>query len=590
MRRPRLNNALKRFFLATVCGVWLAACSTVAPTPVNPVPTGVTSEEGAVAPQPAKPSREMRIERDTLLDILSAEIAARRMLGDAATAHMIAAVKRQPSPELAERAARMAHYFNNHPALELATATWQDLAPTASEPRYLRAIALTKQGHLNAAFLLMESLLQQGEETNFTAIVSVINQHPSERLAVQATVTRMRLQHPDNIQLIVSDAILADAANDAVTALEYSQQALGVNPDNYAAMHIKARSLQILGREDEAIETLVAALELYPETITMRMHLARMLTRRDLQAASEQFEALVKLAPKDASFRLSLALSLKETGKIEAATQHFNTLLDMGEFTDEANYYLAQIYAQTTPELAAGFCLDVQRRSQYFMPALALFIDIKSNQGQLLSALDSLQKLWLPEDEHSASIALMAAQQLTDIGLGSEAEHLLHRAILQLQDKVDIRYTLSILLQKRGAYAEAQQLLEQNIAQQPDHAASLNALGYLLAERGHDLQRAESLINQAIAIRPNDAAIIDSLGWVMHKQGQSEKAATVLTKAHKMLADPEIASHLIEVLWQLNRRIEAQDIIRDSLHQFPDSPELNHTLERLNIPHHPVSE
>lgn len=590
MRLPRLNTVIKRSCFALACGAWLAACSTIEHKPANPSPVATTTPEKSAETTSKTAKNHTRIERDTLLDILSGEIAARRMLGEEATQHMMAAVKRQPTAQLAERAARMAHYFNHHQALEVATETWQRFAPDAGEPRYLRAVALTKQGRLNEAFLLMETLLQQGEDTNFTAIVSVINQYPQEREAVQDTVTRMRLQHPSNAQLIVCDAILADANNDAATALEFSQLALGLAPDNYAAMHIKARSLQILGREDEAIATLRAALELYPETITMRIHLARMLTRRDLVAASEQFEALVRLAPEDASFRLSLALSLKETGKLEAAKQQFNTLLDMGKFTDEANYYLAQIYTETAPELAEGFCLDVRRQSQYFMPALALFIDIKSTQGQLLSALDKLQNLWLPEDEHSASIALMAAQQLNNIGLNSEAEHLLQRAIQQLQDRIDLRYTLSMLLQSRHQIAEAQHLLEQNISEQPDHAASLNALGYLLAERGHELQRAETLINQAIALRPNDAAIIDSLGWVMHKQGQSEKAATVLSKAHKMLSDPEIASHLIEVLWQLNRRVEAQDILRDTLNQFPNSPKLNNTLERLNIPHPSASE
>lgn len=582
-RRHPLHKPVLRFAYTAVCCGILGACSSTALQPSQELESTATVALEKPAPE-ARPTT--RIERDTLFDILSGEIAARRMLGEEANRHMQAAVLRQPDEALAARSARIAHYFKDDVALDNASEVWREFAPDASEPLYLRAVTYTRQGRLSEAFDLMEQLLDMGADTNFTAIVSVVSQYPEHGPYLSEGVKRLRQGHPDNVHLVLSDAILADASGQSEQALTFSEQALALAPDSYAALHIKARALQILERHQEAIDTLLTALDIYPETTNMRLHLARMLTTRDLAAASEQFAILVDQSPHDANVRLSLALSLKELGRLDEATEQFNTLLDMGKFSDESNYYLAQIYRDSAPQLAEGFSLDISRQSHYFMPGLSLYLELMGERGQLLSAIEVLQTRWLPEDDRSPRIALLAAQRLSQIGMSSEAQHVLMRAAEQLQERTEIRYTLALLLQESGDLDGAQATLEANIEEHPEHAASLNALGYLLAERGNQLNRAESLIARAIELRPDDAAIIDSMGWVLFKQGQHESAARYLARAHQLLADPEIAAHLVEVLWRLNRHIEAGDIMRDALQRFPDSPLLNDTVERLDMPQH----
>jgi uncharacterized protein HemY len=56
-----------------------------------------------------------------------------------------------------------------------------------------------------------------------------------------------------------------------------------------------------------------------------------------------------------------------------------------------------------------------------------------------------------------------------------------------------------------------------------------------------------------------------------------------LGKAHQLLADPEIASHLVEVLWHLNRHIEASDILQDALQRFPENKMLQDTQQRIEF-------
>ena len=580
MTRPISTfQTLTRFMYTVLCCGILAACAS-APMSVQ-TPSSIA--ESPPAPTATELSPETRIDRQTLFEILSGEIAARRMLGQQASQYMTAAMQRQPDQELAIRSARIAHFFNDDEALDLASKMWRDFDNKASEPLYLQAVTYTRQGRLSEAFDLMEQLLNMGADTNFTAIVSAVSQYPEHGPYLHSAVKRLRQHHPQNLHLALSDAILADASGQSEQALKSSQEALEIAPDSYAAFHLKARSLQILERQQEAIDTLLTALELYPETTKMRLHLARMLTSIDLKEASEQFAILVEQAPQDANYRLSLALSLKESDQIDAAIEQFNTLLDLGEYSDEANYYLALIYRDKAPQIAGDFCLDIGRSSPYFMPGIALFLEVNAQNGYLMSAIERLQTLWHPEDERSANIALLTAQHLVKIGMANEAQHLLERAIEQLKQRVEMRYTLALMLQQQGELENAQALLETNILEQPQHAASLNALGYLLAEKGLQLSRAETLISRAIELRPNDPAIIDSMGWVLFKQGKHESAAQYLGKAHQLLADPEIASHLVEVLWHLNRHIEASDILQDALQRFPENKMLQDTQQRIEF-------
>ncbi len=57
---------------------------------------------------------------------------------------------------------------------------------------------------------------------------------------------------------------------------------------------------------------------------------------------------------------------------------------------------------------------------------------------------------------------------------------------------------------------------------QPDVAfqRALNALAYLLAEDGQELDLALALISRALAQVPDDPSYLDTLGWVQYRRGR----------------------------------------------------------------------
>ena len=82
------------------------------------------------------------------------------------------------------------------------------------------------------------------------------------------------------------------------------------------------------------------------------------------------------------------------------------------------------------------------------------------------------------------------------------------------------RYYLSNVYSSLGdikkAEGELLKVLEANPPPSPQLLASANNdLGYLWADEGKNLDRAESMIRNAVRFEPNNAAYLDSLGWVL---------------------------------------------------------------------------
>ncbi|MFO8141977.1 MAG: tetratricopeptide repeat protein, partial [Marinobacter sp.] len=119
------------------------------------------------------------------------------------------------------------------------------------------------------------------------------------------------------------------------------------------------------------------------------------------------------------------------------------------------------------------------------------------------------------------------------------------------------------------------------LAQQPDNAVALNALGYILTIRTERFEEAQRYIEQALALDPGNPAILDSMGWVRFRQGDTESALTYLAQAWAAQPDPEVAAHYGEALWVSGNEEQARIIWEQGLEQAPEHDILRETIERL---------
>jgi len=157
----------------------------------------------------------------------------------------------------------------------------------------------------------------------------------------------------------------------------------------------------------------------------------------------------------------------------------------------------------------------------------------------------------------------------SDTGDNKTALQVFDLGLMDNPGNADLMYARALFQENIGDATAAEKSLRQILAEQPDNADALNALGYMLAVHTTDYQAARSYIEKALLLKPDDPAIIDSMGWVEYRLGNYPQALSYLRKAYAQLADPEIAAHLTEVLWVSGEKQEAHRIWSSALKQHP---------------------
>jgi Flp pilus assembly protein TadD len=178
---------------------------------------------------------------------------------------------------------------------------------------------------------------------------------------------------------------------------------------------------------------------------------------------------------------------------------------------------------------------------------------------------------------------LAEARILREADERDEAFHVLDEAVEQQPHSIPILYTRALLAAELGWVDVAERDLRAVLAEQPENAAALNALGYTLADQTERYEEAETLIRQAYILQPHEPSIIDSMGWVAFKQGRYAEAEEFLRRAWRLDRNAEIGAHLGEVLWVSGRREEAVEAWREARDVDSANAVLMETLDRLDV-------
>ncbi len=121
------------------------------------------------------------------------------------------------------------------------------------------------------------------------------------------------------------------------------------------------------------------------------------------------------------------------------------------------------------------------------------------------------------------------------------------------------RSGLSNIYVSMDEFDKSEAELEALLVKEPDDPGINNDLGYLYADRGKDLEKAEGMIRKAVEEDPENAAYLDSLGWVLFKRGKLKEAIEPLEKAAKgNLGDATIHDHLGDVYFRLQEFARAR--------------------------------
>ena len=137
----------------------------------------------------------------------------------------------------------------------------------------------------------------------------------------------------------------------------------------------------------------------------------------------------------------------------------------------------------------------------------------------------------------------------------------------QIISKIDINSQLyAEILYRRGGsyerlgdYVSSDRDLLKSLEVNPNDAYVLNYLAYSWLEREYQINLSLQMLEKAYTSRSNDPYIIDSIGWAYYLIDDYIKAENFLKRAVELMPeDPIVNDHYGDILWKLNRKIQAR--------------------------------
>lgn len=371
------------------------------------------------------------------------------------------------------------------------------------------------------------------------AVAAALDHHRAGRLEQAETlygrILRAAPGHADASHLL--GLLLAETGR-AEDGLAKVDAALAAGPAVPAYHLSRARILQVLGREQEAVRSLIAALSLQPgnaEAATMLAPLLRAVAERLFDAgrpadAAPLYCRVLALGPADLTAAFDFALCAARTGHLWEAAR------------------AARIAGRLDPTiqraaLLEAECWSAQGRSAEAAEAAhrAVLAGPLDPTARMMRAL-SLQQADAVERAAPAYRALLALEPASPAGWGNlcvaaQALGLSRDAVLSgrraaalVPDDAGLRTNLSAALLSAERPRDAAMAARRGLALDPSSADLLLNLGSALDTR-HARDAARPLLDRALRLRPGDPAILAQLGRVCEAVGDGPAAILLLSRA-----------------------------------------------------------
>ncbi|MEW5972364.1 MAG: tetratricopeptide repeat protein [Pseudomonadota bacterium] len=563
--------------------VFLLPLLTAACASVTPAPEPRANGEVAVV-QRAATAEDVRGE--SLYFLMLGELAGRRgRVADAGRLYLESA-KLSRDPRVAERATRIALFARDSVTAEQALALWTTLEPTHPERWEAEALVHIRAKRDDQALDVIDRHLSEGADRveAYRRIASILTVEGLPGLTLMHGVAQ---RHAEDAEGWIALAQLAMHFKQFDTAQAALRKVIRLQPERKDAYLLLAGTHFSAGQTDEGLSEVHAAVERFPEDQSLRLNYARALIEaRRYDEARPLFQELLRKNPDDADLRFTVALLALDANDPGTAERELRALHKVPERADVAAYYLGRLFEQRGDEKAARDWYGRARQGEVRLDALIRIATMDARQGRLDQARAHLAKARAQTDatEEQVRLFLAEADLVKQSGQPAAALGVLDEALRIHPGEPDLLYTRALLADQLDRFEEAEANLRAILAQDPDHAEALNALGYTLAQRNIRLDEAFELVDKALKLSPDNPAILDSMGWVLFRQGKPAEAEGFLRRAYAREPDGEIAAHLAEVVAALGRRDEALQLIGEALARDPDRRELLDLQQRLQQP------
>ena len=123
----------------------------------------------------------------------------------------------------------------------------------------------------------------------------------------------------------------------------------------------------------------------------------------------------------------------------------------------------------------------------------------------------------------------------------------------------DILYRRGSSYERLGQYQKSDSDLLLSLEIIPKDPYVINYLAYSWLERNYKIKEAIQMLERAYEQKKNNPYIIDSIGWGYYLNGDYAKAEKYLKQAIQLMPnDPIINDHYGDILWKLDRKLQAR--------------------------------
>jgi tetratricopeptide (TPR) repeat protein len=363
------------------------------------------------------------------------------------------------------------------------------------------------------------------------------------------------------------------------------------------------------GMADKARAVFKSLVDADAKDTRSQFYLAEALSDLEQYADADRiYRSLLEKTPNDPEVLASFGLVQTGQRKFDEARKTFNALLALPDVPDNlqvlAKTQLALIASQTgdsegavamaRPILifrdkpngqAINIGLEALKKQKKYVEAIALLQPLVNQFGSdpfvnaryiemLVRAGDAAKakEAAATQEKFGSRNAIAAAEAYVQAQVYPPAIELLRRAVDKKPDEMDLVFELGSVYERSGDRPAAEETFLQLLQSHPDHAATLNYLGYMWAENGVNLDRAAEMLNRAVNQEPRNGAYVDSLGWVYFRQGKLDLAEKYLTDATRLLPrDATVHEHLGDVFAKRGDITRALSLYRAALTLEPEA-------------------
>lgn len=458
---------------------------------------------------------------------------------------------------------------------ERVLASMLERAPDQRALNYNYAMVLTKLGRGNESKPYLERAVEV-DPTYLPAVQQLIDIYQKENDFDKAAAVLQPIinDDPANIDLLKQQAFFYLRAGEADKAKNALKTIVAADPKDSRAQFYLAEAYNDLEQYDEADKIYRKLLEQTPDDgeVLASYGLSQM-GQRKWDEAAKTFETMLKVNDLPDNLQMlaktQLAAIHLQDGKYEQALEESKPLL---VFHDKPNGQ------------AVNTALEVLKRTKHYSEGVALLqplVDKYSSDPFVNSRY--IDFLIRAGDKDRARVA--AATQVkfgvrNTIGAAeayiqnddyTPALQILNDAAKAKPDDLDLQFELGSAYERSGDKKTAETIFLAILKKHPDNTQTLNYLGYMWAESGVNLDRAQDMLTRAVSAEPRNGAFIDSLGWLYFRQGKLDLAEKYLTDATRLLPhDATVHEHLADVLAKRGERVKALNIYRNALKMEPD--------------------